>query len=406
MEIRLFDQITDYENLIEFHPYGHYMKTNRWASLNTHVKTQSIGFYSHNEVVGTALLWIDSFMGIKYGYIPYGLCIDYENQELHKEAIDTLVEYAKGLNIAFLRMDPNVLRCEKDIEGNIIPEGSNHEYVTELLKDKGFIHKGYGYAYDGSFTNRYTLVVDMNKPFEEVIKSFNKNKKTSFNKHTLLCVTTRKGSLDELHHLCTFEKELFETEGSKPHSEAFFRNILETFKEDGRYYVTEIDLASAVEKLEIEVSSKKYKKDLEAKLAKEKELEKIKELKAKYGDKTIIAGGLFLTLGKKSWDLYTYNERDFDFLSPVDSLHLFAMKDFYDKGVTFYDMCGFSGVTDRSDPYYGLYAYKKSFGSKYYEQLGEFDYVFNPKKYKSYKFLRRGVNKVKRTYHIRRYKKK
>ena len=49
-------------------------------------------------------------------------------------------------------------------------------------------------------------------------------------------------------------------------------------------------------------------------------------------------------------------------------------------GVTMYDMCGFSGVVDRKDPYFGLYDYKKSFGSEFTERIGEFDYVFHPKR--------------------------
>ena len=75
----------------------------------------------------------------------------------------------------------------------------------------------------------------------------------------------------------------------------------------------------------------------------------------------------------RSWDLYTYNHKDFNFIKAVDNLHRFAIEDMKNHGVLRYDMCGFSGVTEKSDPHYGLYDYKRSFGSVYTERIGEFD---------------------------------
>jgi len=48
-------------------------------------------------------------------------------------------------------------------------------------------------------------------------------------------------------------------------------------------------------------------------------------------------------------------------------------------------MVGFSGVIDKSDAYYGLYSYKRSFLPNYIEYIGEFDYVVNASLYSLFK---------------------
>jgi lipid II:glycine glycyltransferase (peptidoglycan interpeptide bridge formation enzyme) len=203
-----------------------------------------------------------------------------------------------------------------------------------------------------------------------------------------------------------FEVQLSEQDGFKPHSRKFFEALLESFGEHAVIYVTEINLDTMISGIEAELASKKYRKDPEARAAKEKELEKASGLKQKYGTKVPIACGLFIRLGHMSWDLYTYNHKEFNFIKPVDNLHAFAMNDMKEHGVLTYDMCGFSGTASKDDPYYGLYAYKRSFGPEFIEQIGEFDYVFRPKAMKRFRFEKLAVNHVKRKYWAYRYMKK
>ena len=75
-------------------------------------------------------------------------------------------------------------------------------------------------------------------------------------------------------------------------------------------------------------------------------------------------------------------------------------------GVTFYDMCGFSGSTEKSDPYFGLYDYKRSFGSQFYEQIGQFDMILNSKKTNFYNKGLHNVNRLKRKFNRFVYLKK
>ena len=398
MHISVTENRELFDTYVRNHPYGHYMKTSMWGEYkkkNDHSGYRLLVFQEDGELCGTAMALIGKWMTHTYIYVPWGPCIDYENPDCVRKAFTLLKEYAQAEGAQFLRVDPNVVRVPHDIRGNVL-EGINHEYVTEILKDIGYRHKGYGYAYDGSWTNRYTLMVDLSDDMETVKKRFSPQRRRAINRHGLWAVTCRIGDESDLPVLMEFEKQLAHQDGFKPHSYEFFKDILDLFKDDAVIYAVQVDLDQMLENTEKELTGKKYKKDPEARQGVEKTMDKARELKEQYGAKVTIAAGLFIRYGETSWDLYTYNHKDFNFLNSVDAIHARAMEDMKEHGVLHYDMVGFSGVTTKDDPEYGLYFYKSSFGPEYIERLGQFDYVFDEKKYRRFDLERRGVNKIRR----------
>lgn len=394
MIIKILKNIEDYDNFVKDSIYSHYMKTSYWANIKKEYTPIYLGFFDNNIMIGSALAL--KKIGIySYIYIPLGMCIDYTNLDILKSSIKLIKEFAIKEKVDFLRIDPNVIRVSRDINGNQT-DLINNEYVTENFKKAGFIHKGYGYAYNGSFTNRYTLIVDLSKDINTVKQNYSKPRLTSLNRHNVIGVKTRLGNIDDIKYIMEFEKELAYIQGFKPHSFNFFKNIIDNFKNNCRIYITEINLQQMIDGINNELSSKKYSKDLEARKSKENELEIAKNLLNKHGDVLVIAAGLFIFLKNKSWDLYTYNRKNCNFIKPVDNLHFFAMNDLKNLGVTQYDMCGFSGSTDKNDKYYGLYNYKKSFNPDFIEMIGEFDYIINNKKYLLFSKITKFSNKIKR----------
>ena len=409
MEIRKIQDRELFDQYVLQHPYTHYMKTSMWGEFRKkteHLRYEMLGFYDGERLCGTAMVVLGTWMLHRYAYIPWGPCIDYADEALRTEVFRLLKEYADEKKVQFLRVDPNVLRMHRTITGEAVDDGFNNEAVTDGLKQLGYTHKGYGYAYNGSWTNRFTLIADLTPDMETVIGRYAKARKTALNRHKVIGVTTRLGGREDIPYLMDFEKQLTEQDGFAPHSRKFFEALLDCFKSHAVIYVTEIDLDHMIEGITGELSSKKYRKDPEARAAKERECGEAVRLKEKYGAKLPVACGLFIRTGDISFDLYTYNHKEFNFVKPVDQLHAFAMRDMKEHGVRRYDMCGFSGTTTKDDPYYGLYAYKRSFGPEYIEQIGEFDYVRKARAMKRFRFEKLAVNHVKRRYWALRYKKK
>lgn len=389
-------------------PYVHYMKTSGWGRFRAFTDGMAytcLGFFESKVIVASAMVLSGSFLGHRYLYVPKGPCLDYEDEHLRTAVFESLKDYAKEFRVQFLRTDPDVIRVSHTITGEVTDE-INHEDITEHLKAMGYRHRGYNYAYDGSWTNRYTLIVDLNRPMDDIIAGFTKPRRTSLNRHLVSGVRTRIGSKEDIPSLMKFEEMLSRQDGFKPHSAFFFETLLDSFKNHARLYVTDIQLEEMIVGIEQELASKKYRKDPEARAAKEKDLEHAKELYLKYGATLPIAAGIFLFYGDMSWDLYTYNHKEFSFIKPVDNLHVFAMKDLKALGVKRYDMCGFSGVTTKDDPEYGLYAYKRSFGPAFIEQIGEFDYVLKEKPYNRFKKEKSLEVRIRHKYWRLRYRKK
>ena len=398
-----------FDAFVEKHPYCHYMKTSMWGEFKKKTEGLSytmLGFYEDNDLAGTAMVLSGTWMMHKYLYVPWGPCIDYENADQVRMALTLLKGYADRKKVLFLRMDPNVLRCEHDILGNVKEDGINNEHVTEQLKSLGFTHKGYGYAYNGSWTNRYTLMVDLSDDIETVRKRYSKERIRALKRHKTWAVTTHVGSAADIPDLMKVEKMLTEQDGFEPHTKEFFQAFFDCFGDHAVLYCTDIDLDTMISSTEAELQGKKYEKDLKARESVTAMVERTKVLRETWGSPVRIACGLFIRFGNKSWDLYTYNHKAFNHIRPVDNLHSFAMEDMKNHGVTRYDMVGFSGVTTKDDPEYGLYQYKASFGPEYIERIGEFDYVRNENAMKRFRFEKLAVNHVKRKIWRMKYQKK
>ncbi len=409
MILKKMDDEQAFDAFVEAHPYAHYMKTSMWGHNQEHTKGYTctmLGFMEDDKLTGTAMVLRGRSVGHPFLYIPKGPCIDYTDEKTVREAFSLLKEYAEKEKVHFLRVDPNVLRMEKDISGNVVEGGENNENITVLLTDLGFMHKRYGYAYDGSWANRFTLTVDISDDFPAVRSRFAKKKITALNRHKANCVTTRMGTRQDLERLMKLEEQLAEQKGFMPHSRAFFEDILDCFGENAAVYVTEVNLAGMKAGIEKELSGKKYAKDPEARAAKEKQLEQAEAWRREDGDLVGIACGIFVRTGDTSYDLYTYNHKSYLNLNPIDSMHVYAMQDMQKKGVKTYDLCGFSGVTTKDDPEYGLYDYKKTFGSRFVEQIGEFDYPVKPAAWKRFITEKKAEVRIRRKFWSIKYKKK
>lgn len=403
MELKTITDRNLFDSFVMSHPYCHYMKTSMWGEFKQHTEKctyEMKGFYIDQELVGTAMILHGSYAGHSYLYVPKGLSIDYENPSLYKEAFALLKNYADTKKVLFLRVDPDVVRVPRDIKGNQL-EGFNHETVTKDLQSIGYTHKGYGYGYDGSWNDRYTLIVDLHDDIDTIVSRFSKQRLTSLNRHVIKHVTTRVGTKDDITYLMQYEQHLCWHDGFAPHSRDFFTSLYDIFAGHSVIYVTEIDLTAMIAGIETELAGKKYKKDLKARGEKEKDIAWAHEMIEKYGSKLPIAAGLFLRMGDTSWDLYTYNHKDFTPIRAVDNLHRFAMEDMKNHGVLHYDMVGFSGLTTPDDAEYGLYVYKSSFSPEFIEYLGEFDYVRNPKAMKRFRFENYAFKRVKRDFNTK-----
>lgn len=382
---------TEFDGFVAAHSTGHYMKTSLWGKYKSSVDHQHYfltGLRDENQqLVACALVLEKKRINglVKLHFVPWGICADASDTQLTDRLYRELIAFAKRRKVAFLRISPNVLRIERDLVGHAIHNGINNEHVTEQLASLGFIHKGYGYAYDGSWLNRYTLILDITPDLDEIIAHFEKTKRNLLIKQKTIGMTSRYGQNDELSYLVEFGSELADKLKFKPKQLSYFVELKKHLGDSAVFIVSELDMNVLIDSIDAELAGRKFAKDPEALASKQKERRLADDLMKRYGPHPVIAAGLFIILGDKCWNVYTYNAKDFARYVATDNLHEFAIAEMKKRGIRSYDMVGFSGVIDKSDAYYGLYSYKRSFLPNYVEYIGEFDYVVNPSLYTLFK---------------------
>ncbi|SJZ75661.1 lipid II:glycine glycyltransferase FemX [Anaerorhabdus furcosa] len=400
MEFLTHIQCDQFDTFVSHHPYSHYMKLSSWAKYKSQTEgaiIHYVGLQEHHTLIATALLLEKQEKDISYFYCPWGLCTDYNSELVTRFFLQKIKEYAHTCEIDFVRIDLNVERKHHDLLGNDLDDGFNNEFVTDYFLEEGFKHKGYGYAYNGSWVNRFTLVIDIDKSLEDIKSSFDKPRKARVNNLSNQGLSTKIGTRSDLIYIALFEKQLSIQKGFKPKPLSHFEELMDNLKDSIVYYVTEFNIKHYIENIDHLLQTKKYKTDLKAAYFKREKQKEARIWLNKFGETVVVAAGMFVRVESKCWNLYTYNNKNFPTIHSSDSLHMFAIEDMKNHGVKAYDMVGFSGCTNKSDPYYGLYEYKSSFGPRFVEYLGEFDYIINEKRFQNYfkkkKLIKRLKNK-------------
>ncbi len=379
-------EIEKYDEFVEKNSYAHYTKLSGYAQTKKQqgFKPHYCAMVDKNEIIATVAIYEKTQFLTKFYYIQMGPCLDYNDQDLVGKFIQEIKNMAIKNKVAFVKMSLNVIRNE------------NSNNLINQLNNLGFIHKGYTYGYEGSWDNRHTVVIDLQDEITTIKNNFTKVRKSKIKKHELYCVDTKVGTIDQLSVLCDFEKELGLLKNFKPHELSYFETLYNNFKDHLVFAIATVDFDKALEQLDLEINSKKYAKDIKALDSKKQSYQQILGFKNKYGNNYPIATGLFITINDYSWDLFLYNHKEFNFMYGTDAIHLFMMENMKQRGVKTYDMCGYSGNKDSSDPDYGLYLYKTSFGAQPLEFLGEFNLIIKPNKFKYFNKIYRLNRKIKR----------
>lgn len=362
-------------------PLAHYMHTSKFARFKAEELKGSLyytGVIENDEIIATAIIieYKDSYVGTTM-YIPAGMCMDYNNQALLAYFSAELTLFASERKVNLFKIDPNVLRLERTLQGDIVEGGINNEHITKALVDLGYRHRGYNYAYDGSKRNRYTLVVDIDKPFDEFVKNTPKKKQASFKRINKLPITVSRGGKELAKDLAIYAKELAAIQHFVPNTQEYFEHLIEHYGDMGQAYVCKLNLEELISYYEKDLASNKFRNDPEARESCEKNLADAKENFKKYGASVVLDVAFYVLCNDTSYNLFNYANKSLTNFPGHDSMHYYVIQRMQEQGIKHYDLVGFSGVTNKSDLYYGLYDYKKTLGPDYIEQIGEFDLVIN-----------------------------
>ena len=249
-----------------------------------------------------------------------------------KQLTDGAKELAKKYNAIGLRIEPDI---EKD-------DKAFRDIVTNL----GYKIKDDAKDFKDEIQLRFVFRLDIkDKTEEEIMAGFHQKWRYNIRLAGRKGVTVKEGTREDLNDFHKIMVETGNRDGFITRPLSYFEKMYDNMVPDGH----------------------------------------MKLLMAYYDGKPI-SGVIPIFYGNKTWYLYGASSNQHRNLMPNYLLQWEMIKMAIARQDDIYDFRGVSGVVDENHPQYGLYRFKKGFGAKFTEFIGEIYIPFKPVKYRLYKF--------------------
>ncbi|MFV0394321.1 MAG: lipid II:glycine glycyltransferase FemX, partial [Coprobacillaceae bacterium] len=347
-------------------------------------------------IAGALLLKKKVSLNMSYFYSPRGFLIDFKNKELVTTFTTYIKEFLKTQKAIYLKVDPEVIYQEIDMDGNKIDGGKNNYDVYQTLIDLGYHNQGFNVLFEYNqprFTfRRYFEKYDNIKAIEKSLsKTFMNTVKRSY-KYEQEVV---EGLDPDLFY--DLANETASKDGFSAFTKEFYNKFWNVFHKIGKAKIFNVVVYPdrILEKNKVEVEELKYKlenNELSRKAASdapdvirrlEKDIKTFEPYAGKYPDGYVVAAlmcsyseqGMYtLYLGNRDLGLHTFS---------INRLYYEVILDCYEKGLVFMDLFGTIGDPKLKYKNLGsLHEFKRKFGDEYTEFIGEFDIITKPFWYK------------------------
>lgn len=397
---------TEYEEYISKNKYTTFYQKEYWGKLKKDGgwNYKLVGMKKNNKIVGATLLLFKNLpLGLKLFYSPRGFLIDYNDEELLKEFVLEIKEYVKKENGFILKIDPYVEYKTRDIDGNIVEGGVDNSKVVENLKKLGFKHYGFNKDISKELQPRWMYVLDLKgKTEDEIFSNFSKHYRKTIRRTEKQGLVVERISKDKLMDY----KKIMEHTSSRrdfidrPYS--YYENMYDKIGENLIINVCYLDTNLGINKFKDEIKKIEGYQDIKDYHLKDiedykKKIELYESYQKKYGDKIPLAGTMSIVCGKEYLNLFGGAYEEFMHYDAQYLIKWHTMKEALNLGCEIYNFYGISGNFEKeNNDMYGVYEFKRGFGGRVVELIGEFDLIISKPKYCLYNFMFKTYKIVKK----------
>lgn len=410
-----FTELTkeEFEQFSQTHPCGTFHQMAGWGELKKRYgwNYYIVGMKEEETIVAAALI-LEKKLPFSYSlfYSPRGFLLDYHNTKILETFTKEMKKFAKQHKAIFIKVDPYVICHERDINGEIIPNGIDNSNLVEQLQKLGYHHNGYTLGME-DLQPRWAFALYFNgRDKDEILKNMESKTRQMIRKNIKTGITTREIGIEEVNLF----KDIMQHTADRRHfidrPLDYYQSMLECLGENAKILVAELNLKDYITNLQKEINDneaiikqkntdiankkpnlnldKTKKKITECennikRLTKKKD--EADELMNKHGEVVTLGGIIFMLHGKEMLSLFGGAYKEFmDFLSPYTTnwnMICYAIDHGYEK----YNFYGISGdFANKKDEMYGLYDFKRGFGGVVDEYIGEFDLIISKPLYHIY----------------------
>ncbi len=397
----------EFDKFSEKHSEASFNQTSAWGDLKKFNGWDSVflGLVDKKKIVAATLL-LSKMTPVKKKmfYAPRGFLIDYKDYDVLSLFTTNIKKYAKQNNAIFVKIDPYIIYQERDIDGNIVEDGENNKDSFDNLIKLGYKHFGFNVMQE-TLQPRWIFVTDTKKrSVDDVMKDMDSKTRQIIRKNERLCIRTRELEYDELDTFKDIMKHTGERRKFIDRPLAYYQHMYKSLAPKGilKILVAELHVKDLIKTYQKEI--KDYKDEIEERRHKhddginkmnekkylskqkesennikrvEKKLEEAKKLQKENGDIITLGGILFLVHGNEVLSLVGGSYEKYMEYQSAYTVHWAGCKYAIEHGYDRYNFYGITGDFNENNPLLGLYLFKRGYGGKVVELIGEFDLVIS-----------------------------
>ena len=410
-EFRFMEKIniTDQEHdaFVKAHPQGDLLQLTKWAETKklTGWYSKRVAVGESGEIVGVAQLLFKKIPKLPYTlcYVSRGFVTDYSNKLALETLLEATIQIAKEEKAYTIKIDPDV-------------EVDNGADALKHLNELGFKHKGFKEGLSKDYIQpRMTMITPIDKSDDELMQSFERRNRSKVRLSLKRGTKVERSNREGLKTFAELMKITGERDGFLTRDISYFQNIYDALNPDGdaELFLVKLEPKEVLKDLRDErqnseeeksrlLEKKQNKKvlnkinDADNKIAKTQELiDEMEELEEKHPDGMYLSGALLMFAGNKSYYLYGASSNEYRNFLPNHHMQYEMMRFARERGATTYDFGGTDNNPDKDSSHYGLWTFKKVWGTYLSEKIGEFDYVLNKPLYQAIENVKPKLTKAK-----------
>ncbi|MGE6908616.1 peptidoglycan bridge formation glycyltransferase FemA/FemB family protein [Staphylococcus warneri] len=397
----------EHDAFVKSHPNGDLLQLTKWAETKklTGWYSRRIAVGENGEIKGVGQLLFKKIPKLPFTlcYVSRGFVTDYDNKDALSQLLEEAKKVAKDEKAYAIKIDPDV-------------EVEHGAEALKNLRNLGFRHKGFKEGLSKDYIQpRMTMITPIDKSDEDIIQSFERRNRSKVRLALKRGTKVERAGREGLKTFAHLMQITGERDGFLTRDISYFENIYDALHDDGdaELFLVKLepkpvletvnseitDLENEIEKLQNKKQDKKTLNkinDANNKIKKSQDLKNdLLELEKEHPDGIYLSGALLMFAGNKSYYLYGASSNDFRDFLPNHHMQYTMMKYARDHGSTTYDFGGTDNNPDKESDHYGLWTFKKVWGTYLSEKIGEFDYVLNQPLYQLIEQVKPKLTKAK-----------
>lgn len=339
-----------------------------------------LGVKENNEIVAcTLVIGKKVFIKHYFYYAPRGMLLDFNNFELLKFFTENIKKFLKERDGLIFKIDPLVEYRKHDKNGDVVDEEFNNQQVIDNLKKLGYKHHGFTKGYSGDLQFRWSYCLDLNLTKEEMLEDMSQRCRRSIRKSENYPIEIEYISEENKYDF----KDIMESTAARhkdfDRSIEYYKSLDEELKEKSKLVIAYLDRDKFLENFPDDKLYEKVKSDSRKKIP--------------------LSAGVFIYDSERMNYVYGGTYKEYMPLMAQYKIQIEMIK--YTKDVLklpIYDFGGISGDFNSKSKNYGVYEFKKGFGGRVLEYIGEFDLIISPFKHTTFEvsyFVLRTIRKIK-----------